>query len=328
RALEELRPDYPGPIEFWAAGANTGGYHDADAPHVRSRGVLWMTTREEGKFWNWERLEEFYVRASDAGLNPQILEGIQAAKRFPGYSAKDGEFRALYIPKYADVDVTRYRHGLLEFIRERLGSQRVVCDATQIELMPGGVRFHARGEARTARLSAGLLVFWTPRLSPWVLAQAHKAEAAPLVPKGARLWEEWLLNSRDAPDPSAIGMHEDMAVWADAEGVPRDTGLLAVLRAGPLVKPEMLNHPKGGLSWGSGESFSALGGLCQGLLKWDRFSVRSMRPRAIFEWENPSPFQIPSPGTQVCIVPGADGPLLEVVRRARAACDQFAEVPA
>ena len=100
---------------------------------------------DKDRLWDWEELEDLYVEASDADLNPQILDGLPAARKFPGFSSHIGNFRGLFIPKLCDVDTVRYRNGLLEFVRERLGPERVVCAVNQIELMPEGIRFHSKG---------------------------------------------------------------------------------------------------------------------------------------------------------------------------------------
>jgi hypothetical protein len=332
RMLEELRPDFPGAIEFWPGQGATNAvskarhqFHDELAPHVRSRSRLWITRNERDRDWPWELLEELYVEASDAGLKPQILEGIQAESRFPGYSRPGADCRGLLIPRICDVDVGRYRQGLLEFVRERLGPEGVVCGAGQIELMPGGVRFHAGNSARTALLNEGMLVFWTPRLSAWVLAQAKRAEVDPIRPAGVRLWEHWSLVSRDQVDPGVIGVFRDMAVWAEVEGQPQPETQpihrLAVLRAGARVPLDQAAAPEGGRSWASAESFGAVSELCHNFLKWERFSVRQLRARAIFEWEHKAPWRLArGDGQRAFVVPGSDGPLVEVARAARAAC--------
>jgi hypothetical protein len=334
RVLEELRPDFPGAIELWSGAPPGPGFHDQEAPHVRSRSRLWITSNETDRDWPWELIEALYVEASDAGLKPQILEGLQATARFPGSGAaqlSEG-CRGLLIPKICDVDVVRYRNGLLEFVRERLGPECVICNASQVELMPGGVRFHAGGAPRTARLSEGMLVFWTPRLSPWVFAQARRLEVAPEAPVGVRLWEQWSIVSREGLDPGVIGVYRDMAVWADVEGLPqpesRRIDRLAVLRAGALVPMDRVNSPEGGRSWGSAQSFEALSELCNRFLRWDRFSVRSMRARAIFEWERRELWRLSREDDHhVLVVPACDGPLSEVARNARAACERLGARP-
>jgi hypothetical protein len=332
RVLEELRPDFPGAIELWSGTPPGPGFHDAGAPHVRSRSRFWITSNESDREWPWELIEELYVEASDAGLKPQILEGVQASARFPGTSQLSDGCRGLLIPKICDVDVVRYRNGLLEFVRERLGPDSVLCAASQIELMPGGVRFHSGGAPHTARLADGMLVFWTPRLSPWVLSQARRTEVAVEAPAGVRLWEQWSVVSRESLDPGVIGIYRDMAIWAEVEGLPQPSekpiDRLAILRAGALVPTDRIHSPEGGAGLASGESFGAVSELCHRFLKWDRFSVRSMRPRAIFEWENRTPWKLGrADDSQVFVVPACDGPLTEVARNARLACGKLGSRP-
>lgn len=325
-ALTELRPDFPGAVEFWSAAVKSGGmpsgFRDKLAPHVRSRARLWVHPQTSEK---WERFEDLYVEASDASMNPQILDGLSAARRFPGYSSSSAaDLRGMLVPKVSDVDVIRYRNGLLEFVRERLGSDRVVCSATQVELMEEGVRFHAGGAPRTARLNEGLLVFWTPRLTSWVLAQAKRAEVTPVLPKGVRVWEEWSLISRDGLDPGTVGIYEDMTVWAEVEGAPElpesAPKFMAVLKPGQLVDLQSTSAPQAGMSWGSADSFNSLSRLCHDFLKWEKFSINSMRPRAIFEWNNPRPWALSRGPVKATVIPSCDGYLVDVVGAARAAC--------
>jgi hypothetical protein len=316
RALSELRPHFPGAVEFWSTDAAPTGFHDASAPHVRGRDRIWI-----GSPRNREAIEELYVECSDAGLNPVLLDGIQAVRRFPGYSAPGGDGFGLLVPKLCDVDVPRYRNGLLEFVRERLGEERLVCSAAQVEPMPEGVRFHAGGSPRTARLTGGMLIFWTPRLTRWVLSQAKHFEVTPPEPAGIRLWEQWTLHSRDPIDPKAVGIYEDMTVWCDSEGTPGTSHALAVLRPGRLVPVDSVNTPQSGMSWAGDESFGSLTSLCTGFLRWERYSVRAMRPRAVFEWQpGAQPWRLSFSEPASFVVPGCDGPLLQAVNAARKAC--------
>jgi len=358
-ALKQLRPDFPGAIELWSPEMEVGkeGFHDTSAPHVRKRSRLWVSSADKNKLWNWEDLEDFYVETSDAGLDPQIAEGPPAVKRFPGFSFNTGNFRSLSLPKICDVDLSRYRNGLLEYIRERLGPEKTVCAVNQLEYMPDGIRFYANGSPHTARLKDGMLVFWTPRLSSWILNQTRKMEMPPShiprIPQGIRYWEQWSINSREASDPGVIGMFGDMAVWSDFEGAPsfatrtlkeknlRNPKLpcLTVLRTGPLRPSNDIQLQQAGLSsnsWASADSFAALSNLCHGFLRWDRFSVRNLRVRALFEWEksesdiraelgtqsdnSKQPWELFKGNPRTWIVPGSDGPLIDVVRTARAAC--------
>ncbi len=326
QVLTTLRPDFPGAIEFWAPHSELEGYHDPTAPHVRQRGRLWISSLEKDQFWNWEKLEDLYVGASDAGLNPQILEGIAATRRFPGLSSHTGNYRGLYIPKLYDVDIVRYRNGLLEFVRERIDPERVICAVNQVERMPEGIRFYSKGTLNTAKLKEGMLVYWTPRMTPWVINQAKRAEVPPQLPQGIRLWEQWYLNSRESLDPNTVGMFGDMAVWADYEGPPLShTNRLTVLRAGPLMPIHEINPPQGDLSWASADSFNALSILCHDFLKWDKFSVRSLRARAMFEWKSEESWLLSKTNPLIRVIPACDGPLVHVVRVARSSCDRLGE---
>jgi hypothetical protein len=333
-ALKELRPYFPGPVEFWAEGATPSGYHDPLAPHVRSRARLWVSSDGPLDPATLELFEELYVHASDKGLNPQILEGIPASSRFPGISLPRDLDRGLLIPKLCDVDVPRYRNGVLEFVRERLGKERMITEAAQIQLMPGGLRFYWGGAPRTAKLTEGAMVFWTPRLSNWIFGQAKQFERTPRMPAGLRLWEQWSMVSRDELDPGVVGVfNPDIAVWAESEGIPDKKKLfqLSVLRIGDLLpqKAQDVQDTMQTMSWASKEAFTRLSSLCHGFLRWDRFSVRAMMARAVLEWEAETPLwdlKAPDPsdkGDRVKVVAGSDGPIVDVVRNVRLACEQL-----
>jgi len=337
-ALKELRPFFPGSVEFWSEGATFSGFHDPMAPHVRSRSRLWVSNEGAADPESVEHFQELYVHASDKGLNPQILEGIPASSRFPGISLPRDLDRGLLIPKLCDVDVPRYRNGVLEFVRERLGRERMINEAAQIELMPGGLRFHWEGSPRTARLTEGALVFWTPRLSNWILGQSKQFETTLRMPHemplGLRLWEQWSMVSRDELDAGVVGnFNHDLAVWAETEGVPNRGSLfqLSVLRLGELISSEKVPGAAHAMSWASKDAFSQLSALCHGFLRWDRFSIRAMTPRAILEWEESVNGAMPlwdlkktgEESDAVRVVTGCDGPIMDVVRNVRMACEKF-----
>lgn len=327
QALALLRPDFPGAIEFWTANNQKAGYHDPTAPHIRERDRLWISPFEQDSDLEWSALENLFVEAADSGLNPQILEGFSAGRRFPGTASSASNMRGLLLPKLCDIDIMRYRIGLMEFVRERLGQEKVVCAVNQVDWMPGGIRFRAGKSLNTARLKKGMLVFWTPRLSNWILNQCHAFEVTPPSPKGIRIWEEWSLISRDPPNPQVIGNFSDMTVWADYEGPPasgqRQSSQLSVLRAGTLTSPNSQPLPEGGLNWASSESFNSLNRLCQGFLKWEHTTIRGMKARAIFEWPDESSWQLCKLDPMIQIVKACDGPLIDVVRVAKACCDQM-----
>jgi hypothetical protein len=323
-ALQSLRPGFPGAVEYWAGPEipATSGYRDLSAPFVRARSRLWVKNEE------LTELEDLYVLASDTGFNPQLLEGLQVSKRFPGASAH-GEgtqgVAGLWVPRIYDIDVTRYRNGLLEFVRDRSGvgqGSQVVCNARQFEIMPGGIRFHAEGKIHTARLNEGMLVFWTPRLTKWVLSQARRSEVQPVMPRGLRLWEQWSLVSREVIDASAVGVFKNLAVWAEVEGQPDPAApvhRLEVLRAGPLVETLNGTEPTSGHLFSS-DSFNSLSNFFYGFLKWERVTVRGMKPRALFEWGKSGSWSLSKSDLRAKVVMACDGPLAEVVRSARQSC--------
>lgn len=327
-ALNALRPDFPGPIEFWSpregqsSKAGRAQYHDPHAPHVRSRPRLWARSGEGAA--DWELFEAMYVEASDAGLNPQLLEGPQVARSFPGHSSKNREdLRGILLPDFSDVDVDRYRNGLLEYVRERVDSSNIVLSATQVEIVSGGIRYYSGQSGpkgwKTTRLSEGLLVFWTPRLTRWLLScfDAQKLLQARQTEGRVNVWEEWSLVSRDPIDPATVGVFDQMIVWGESEGSPKTGNLLTVLKPGQsfsVLDPEMRSL---GNSWASQESFASLSKLSRSFLGWDRVTIRAMRPRIIFSWEKPGSYKMDHPDARIWVVRGCDGPLVDVVRHAR-----------
>jgi hypothetical protein len=321
QVLGELRPDFPGAVEYWGGAAvpkNDGdaGYQDMEAPFVRNRGRLWVAGGEE---ISQEYLENFYVECADNGFNPAVLEGIQITKKFPGCNSREQNFFGLYLPKICDTDLYRYRNSLLEYVRERLGAQKVVCGATQIEFIPDGVRFYSDGQARTARIREKMIVFWTPKITNWIQNQAKRFDAKPIKPSGIRVWEEWELASRHTLDPNVVGIYRNMVVWSEVEGSPEhsksDLNRLVVLRAGGL------NTMGDVQEWAQGKSFEDLSDLCLGFLKWENFKISSFRPHAIFEWDQESIWALSKSGPRVDVVCGSDGPLFRVVKTARNACE-------
>lgn len=340
RAWAELAPDFPGALEVWPKGtgaraATTDRFTDPLAPFVRTRTRLWVQPPDHLaralRVRQWEALEEMYVSASDAGLNPQAQEGFGTAHKFPGATAArvaSRDFRTIALPRCADVDVARYRNGLLELARERLGNERIATHISQLEIVDRQLRFYSGGTASSIQASGGVLVFWTPTLTPWVLSQAKRAGVVAPRPSGIRIWEQWTLVSRERLDPAWVGAYEDMVVWAEAEGDPEALlaghapalNRLIVLKAGQLLDLEALDRKQGSpweTSWASEESFQAMGRLCSDFLRWEEFTVSAVHPRVVLEWtERPKPWRL---GSNVRVIGGSDGPLFDVVESARLA---------
>lgn len=332
-AMDLIRPVYPGSVETWSPQSEHEGYYDPSAPHLRQRGRLWISSLSNPHSdWSWEQLEDLYVELSDAHLKPQLLDGLPAVRRFPGVAANTDHFRGLFIPKLCDLDIARYRSGILEFIRERLPPNRVVCHVGQVEPTEKGIRYHSLDGWNSVQIRENLLIFWTPKLTQWIMNLCKKLNVEVPLPKGVRIWEQWSLNSRDQPTPSTIGLYENMVVWADFEGLPRlsssgarpgklsDAPRLSVLRSGsliPIENAESINDEGG---WVSSQSLTALTHLCYDFLKWNHFTIRSLRTKAILEW-NHSEAATPSEiAPRLKIVSHCDGPIIKILKSVRAAC--------
>jgi len=344
-ALEILRPDFPGAVEYWEEGIQKEGFFDDTAPCIRGRSRLWVHSPgallKDSVGYSQEDIEEIYLKAIDLKFQSKNLSGAIISKNFPGVSCVDLNsehelLKAVITPKMVDVDLLRYRIGLLEYVRERLGKQRVVCNATQIELTKDGIQFYSQKSMKKSKVSEGVIVFWTPRLSYWIesylaaklkLYIKNKDIFKSILPTGVRVWEEWGLLSRELLSPQVIGIYEDMVVWADAEGDPEknksDLNVLKILKAGKLIpwKGYLSFKPENSLA--SAQSFSDLSRFCRDFLNWDWFSVRSMEPRLVFQWENEKEITAELSSYKLCLVPGCDGPLMNVVDNSQKVTKRF-----
>ncbi len=327
--LRELQPEFPGSIELWPESYT--GYRDPLAPFIRTRNRLIIGRKEDE---SWASREEVALHAMEKGARAQSFEGWDALKGFPGISTSKitdpDRYRGIVIPKLGDVDAVRFRNGVREFVRERLGTERLVVGAAPIEFTSEGVRFRKDGKPVNVRVGEGVLTFWTPKLTSWILGLAARHEVKPSLPKGIRLWEEWSLLSKDPVDPSAIGMIDDLICWAEGEGDPIETDgkRLGVLKPGPL-------HPitdrfETFRAWEnevvSGDSFERISELCDEVLRWGRFTLRSLKIRQTFEWEGHYPsFILFREKFESRVVTGSEGFVADVVRTARVAATRFIE---
>ncbi len=327
--LGEMQPEFPGAIEIWPG--NRTGFRDSLAPFLRMRNRLIIGRKEDD---HWSAREEVALQAMEKGAKAQSLEGWDALKGFPGMATgkitDPDRYRGILLPKLADVDAVRFRNGVREFVRERLGEERLIVGAAPIEFTSEGVRFRRQGKPVNVRVAEGVLTFWTPRLTSWILSLAASQEIKPSLPKGLRLWEEWSLLSKDPIDPSAIGMIDDLICWAEGEGDPIDTDgkRLGVLKPGPL-------HPittrfENSRNWEeeilSAQSFKRISDLCDEVLRWDRFTLRSLKTRQTFEWEGHFPsFILFREKFESRVVTGCEGFVADVVRTARNAATRFIE---
>lgn len=327
--LRELQPEFPGSIETWP-GERTG-YRDSLTPFLRIRNRLFIGRKEDE---SWAEREEVALHAMERGSKAQSLDGWDALKGFPGMSANKivdpDRYRGISIPKLADVDVIRFRNGVREFVHERLGSEGLVVGASPIEFTAEGVRFRREGKPVNVRVNDGVLTFWTPKLTSWILGLAAQYEVKPTLPKGIRLWEEWSLLSKDPVDPTSIGMIDDLVVYAEGEGDPIETDgkRLGVLKPGPLhsISAQQETFRTWESEVVSRNSFERISELCDEFLHWGRFTLRSLKFRQIFEWEGRHPsFILFREKFESRVVTGSEGFMAEVVRTARVAATRFLE---
>ncbi|MBC7387529.1 MAG: hypothetical protein H7301_15365 [Cryobacterium sp.] len=327
--LRDLQPEFPGALETWPG--TRSGYRDSLAPFVRSRQRLFVGRVEED---HWPIREEVALLAMEAGAKVQTIAGWDALKGFPGMSANKisdpGRYRGMSVSKVADVDVVRFRNGVREFVRERLGNEGLVVGASPIEFTAEGVRYRDQGKPVNVRVNEGVLTFWTPKLTSWIKSLTEHYDVKPTLPLGIRLWEEWSLLSKDPLDPSSIGMIDDLIVWAAGEGDPIETDgkQLGVLRRGPLHS--MSTRDDSFRAWedeaASRDSFHLIGDLTREFLHWERFTLRSLKVRRTFEWADRHPsFILFRNRFESRVVTGSEGFVADIVRTARSAAMRFIE---
>ncbi len=323
RAVETLTPSYPGALQIVSPTIKIQGFRDPLAPHLRARDRLWVRSEraqaDEVHRARWSRLEEMFVRASDAGFHPQEVSGALLGKHFPGVSGSMREtVDGILLPRLADVDVERYRIGVMEYVLERVGAQGWFRSVSEMERDVRGLRFFAHGRTHTLSVRESVALFWTPRLTPWVRGafEQEGLKKAPIQPLGARDWEEWSLVSRLPLDPSSVGIFEDLIVWSDFEGLPeRGSERLKVMRAGDRISA--FDARRESRDWAGARSFESLSRLCQEFMEWEGFSVRGLRARRVFEWGEAQTVTLKKRGVPLHVVPRADGAIVSLVEESR-----------
>jgi len=322
-----LRPEFPGSIETWSPQKpRSEGFHDENAPHLRARTRLWVKSPQQTD--EWGKVEDLFLKAQDAGLASKVLEGATAVYRFPGYSGKLAQHnRAVSVSGLYDIDLTRYRNELLEYVRDRLGVHKVLCGITLSEWIEGGLRYYHDSQVYTQKAMQSICFFWTPRLSSWLRRVTASSIASPL---GFRLWEEWSLSSREFIDPSVVGVYQDMMVYSDYEGLPpRDTlplNRLKVLKPSKVFPWDKAQPFPRGLPYASAETLEDLTEFCEDFLNWDKFSIHDMKPRLLFEWEQTKlRSNTHVVGTKLHVIPDVEGPLHHVVERVLSSLERIVQ---
>jgi hypothetical protein len=310
QVYRDLIPEFPGALELAREEdhrSHRSDYRVEEAPWIRSRHRMWVAP---GRGPSRERLEVLYLRALDLGWKPQWLEGISLARRFPGFSMKNLEGRDLadwagFIgPRLGDIDVSRYRTGLLEFVRERLGRENVL---TSVHL--------PNGHPSNMEIGRAVLQFWTPKMER-ILRQnleRQNPRALPAFNETATLqhWEEWDLLSRDPVNPYVVAHLESLRIWSHGEGPPPANGWSRI----KVMRREKTDR------WVGEQSFQELSRLLFQFMGWDRFTVRRMTPRSLYRWNGATPIESEAGGIRTLIIPACDGPLHWIASRVRKAID-------
>ena len=319
----DLIPEFPGALEMWREedeAQSNKPYQVESAPWIRSRHRLWLA---QEKSYTVERVENLYLRLLELGMKPRWFEGTSLIKQLPGFTSRNLDTRQLkncvgFIgPRFGDVDVNRYRTGILEYVREKLGRDHIFTSAHLLDIDQTGVRYQlAAGHPNTVQVERSILYFWTPKMERMLHGQLEKYNPRSLgVFEGSvkkQLWEEWELLSRDPVNPNVVAHMDGVRVWANGEGEPPAGGwnLVKVMRRDQNEK--LLNE----------QSFNDVSSLIFQYLGWDRFTVRRMIPRRVYRWNQFSPIEYDSDGVKSMIIQACDGPLHWIAQQVRQTIDR------
>ena len=324
QVYRDLISEFPGAIEMWKEEDERNAsrpFQVESAPWVRSRHRLWLA---QEKSYTVERVENLYLRLLELGLKPRWFEGASLIKQLPGFTSKNLDSRKLkncvgFIgPRFGDVDVNRYRTGLLEYIREKLGRDHIVTNAHLLDIDQKGVGYQlSSGQPRTVEVKRGILYFWTPRIERMLRGLLEKYDPRMIQPFDAsvrkQLWEEWEILSRDPVNPHVVAHMDGLRVWSHGEGLPPPGGW-------NLVK--LIRRDQTGVLLGE-QSFEEVSNLIFQYLGWDRFTLRRMIPRRVYRWNRFSPIEFESDGVKSMVIQSCDGPLHWIARQVRQSIDQI-----
>ena len=322
QVYRDLSPEFPGALEMSkeeTAKLNPTDYQVQGAPWIRFRHRLWVAPERSR---TQEKIENLYLRSLDLGWKPQWLEGISLAKRFPGFSNRNLEERGVENwtgflgPRFGDIDVSRYRTGLLEYVREKLGRENIFTSSHVVETDQRGVRVQGpHGSPFNIEVDRAILYFWTPKLERGLRQNIEKQQPRLLSAfNGAvtrQLWEEWDLLSRDPVNPYVVAHLEGIRIWSFGEGPPPPGGWSRI---------KLMRKVRGASLLGE-QSFQDISKLVFGYMGWDRFTVRSMSPRVFYRWNTNTPIEFEAGGIRNLLIPGCDGPLNWIARQVRKAID-------
>ncbi|MBS1959767.1 MAG: hypothetical protein JST80_09870 [Bdellovibrionales bacterium] len=323
QVYRDLIPVFPGALEMWKE--EDDEVEDAKqfkveaAPWIRYRHRMWVVPAGSPGV---DRLESLYLRALDLGWKPKWLEGVSLAKRFPGFSARNLEDRNIdrwvgfMGPRFGDIDVSRYRSGLFEFVREKLGRDNILTSAHVLDIDSKGVRFQlSSGLPINIEVSRAVSFFWTPTMERFLRGQLEKYQPRMLdnfeASVNRQLWEEWNVLSRDPVNPYVVAQIEGLRVWSHGEGIPPVGGWNGI----KIMRREQ------GAKLLAQDSIQDVSRLAFQVLGWDRFTVRSVTPRTFYRWITTAPLEYDSDGLRTFIIRACDGPLHWIAGKIRRAVD-------
>lgn len=310
-AFKILSPEYPGAIERYHFQSNEKK-PSIDRPVLKRRQRLWLKSTDR------PLLESLYLTLDQFDVHTQLLEDTLAVSKFPGFSdssRKDETYNHYLgvLTQFAcDIDASRFRRGLLEFLREQKDKVQILCGVDQLAFEKDGLRFIQKGESLRVGKKKPVVFYWTPRLSRWVVT-LHEYASIPrsYFPIATQNWSEWTLVSRDPIPLDMVGSLDEFLVYTEHEY------LLRVLARGEKSTWNWGILDDSATTHGSADSIQAISDLFLKFLKWNRLSVRQFQPRASFEWKEPGFNYLATEQGRFCIVGGVEGFLVRVVKHAK-----------
>lgn len=319
QAFKILSPEFPGAIERWHF-QSRDKKPSIDRPVLKRRQRLWLKSTDR------PLLESLYLTLDKFDVHTQLLEDTLAVTKFPGFSdsqRKDETYNHYLgvLAQYAcDIDASRFRRGLLEFLREQQTKVQILCGVDQLAFEKDGLRFVQKGESIRIPKKIPTVFYWTPRLSRWVVT-LHEYASIPRLysPLATQTWSEWTIVSRDPMPLDTVGSFNEFLVYSEHEY------LLRVLARGKKIQWNWGVLDDSESTHGSAESIAAITDLFLKFLKWDRIGVRQYQPRYSFEWNLSSFNYLATDQGRFCIVGGVEGFLVRVVEHAKKMSDKILE---
>lgn len=324
----DLIQEYPGALEIWKPeiseiGSSQKNFQVSSAPWIRQRNRVWVAPSGSESA---SKVESLYLQALEMNWKPKWLEGVSLAKRFPGFSTHKltGRISEKWIgfvgPRLGDVDVERYREGLLEVVQERLvhhsETKLLLTQASVLEVDQRGVRYQLpTGSPQNIEVVKKVIFFWTPKLEKMIKGLLEKN--APRLFAGLdqtfskKYWEEWEILSRENLDPSVVGHYESIRIWASGEGAPTSEGwkTLKILRR--VADTDRFNS----------QSFKEVSSIILQFLGWSHYTVRNLKTRVFYRWKDESLLQWSTGRSQVLVMRSCDGPLHWIAQQVRKVVD-------